>query len=293
MSSFVSDDVAKSCAYGDEALSRIACGVVYVRCRCDVRVGDASARLFLFRRGGGSERATPRSLGGSRRARVENSPGGLGGRAVDAGADRRSRACLELRETRAGSSRSRPASPSCRPTSRVVEWVGTREKKPRVASYLALRYVLRVRGERPEHAFRVRALVRVMAVVHHVAQLLELPERLRHGASPESRHRRRRKPKRCTSTKRGSRSDPGGAIAACARASVRPRRCAVAALDSRRRVPTTPTRTPRRSAAVPTVWRASGSAQTLSQCFGLSVLSPCAAFRGSDASDDERAGVGV
>ena len=84
------------------------------------------------------------------------------------------------------------ASPARRPTSRVVEWVGTREKKPRVASYLALRYVLRVRGERPEHAFRVRALVRVMAVVHHVAQLLELPERLRHGASPESRHRRRR-----------------------------------------------------------------------------------------------------
>lgn len=219
----------------------------------------------------------PRGIEAS--ARLE--PGGLGGRAVDAGADRRSRACLELRETRAGSSRSRPASPSCRPTSRVVEWVGTREKKPRVASYLALRYVLRVRGERPEHAFRVRALVRVMAVVHHVAQLLELPERLRHGASPESRHRRRRKPKRCTSTKRGSRSDPGGAIAACARASVRPRRCAVAALDSRRRVPTTPTRTPRRSAAVPTVWRASGSAQTLSRgsASGLGSQSVCSFSR--------------
>jgi hypothetical protein len=36
VSSFVSDDVAKSCAYGDVALSRIACGVVYVR--CDVRI---------------------------------------------------------------------------------------------------------------------------------------------------------------------------------------------------------------------------------------------------------------
>ena len=52
VSSFVSDDVAKSCAYGDEALSRIACGVVYVRCRRDVRVRDVSARLFLFCRGG-------------------------------------------------------------------------------------------------------------------------------------------------------------------------------------------------------------------------------------------------
>jgi hypothetical protein len=218
-------------------------------------------RVF-FCRGGRSERASPRSLGGSIEASARLEPGGPGGRAVDAGADRRSRACLELRETRAGSSLSRPASPSCRPTSRVVEWVGTREKKPRVASYLALRYVLRVRGERPKHAFRVRALVRVMAVVHHVAQLLELPERLRHGASPESRHRRRRNvaPRRnadlgATPAGRSPRALAPGP----------PRRCAVAALDSLRRVPATTTRTPRRSAAVPTVWRASGSAQTLSR----------------------------
>jgi len=192
VSSFVSDDVAKSCAYGDVALSRIACGVVYVR--CDVRIRDVSARSSFFcllqKRRPKRTRFSSQPRGIEASARLE--PGGPGGRAVDAGADRRSRACLELRETRAGSSLSRPASPSCRPTSRVVEWVGTREKKPRVASYLALRYVLRVRGERPKHAFRVRALVRVMAVVHHVAQLLELPERLRHGASPESRHRRRR-----------------------------------------------------------------------------------------------------
>ena len=94
---------------------------------------------------------------------------------------------------------------------------------------------------------------------------------------------------RCTSTKRGSRSDPGGAIAACARASVRPRRCAVAALDSLRRVPATTTRTPRRSAAVPTVWRASGSAQTLSRgsASGLRLShGRSAAFRGSLLSDE-------
>ena len=72
MSSFVSDDVAKSCAYGDVALSRIACGVVYIRCRCDVRIRDVSARLYIFCRGGRSERASPRSLGGSRRARVSS-----------------------------------------------------------------------------------------------------------------------------------------------------------------------------------------------------------------------------
>ena len=164
--------------------------------RCDVRIRDVSARFVFFLVKIFFSRRLKRTFFSSQPRGIEASarlePGGPGGRAVDAGADRRSRACLELRETRAGSSLSRPASPSCRPTSRVVEWVGTREKKPRVASYLALRYVLRVRGERPKHAFRVRALVRVMAVVHHVAQLLELPERLRHGASPESRHRRRR-----------------------------------------------------------------------------------------------------
>ena len=215
--------------------------------RCDVRIRDVSARFVFFLVKIFFSRRLKRTFFSSQPRGIEASarlePGGPGGRAVDAGADRRSRACLELRETRAGSSRPRPASPSCRPTSRVVEWVGTREKKPRVASYLALRYVLRVRGERPEHAFRVRALVRVMAVVHHVAQLLELPERLRHGASPESRHRRRRNvpPRRKNADLRAT----GGAIAACARAPVRPRRCAVAALDSRRRVPTTPTRTPR------------------------------------------------
>ena len=134
------------------------------------------------------------------------------------------------------------ASPARRPTSRVVEWVGTREEKPPHATrrtYLALRYVLRVRRERPEHAFRVRALVRVVAVVQHVAQLLELRERLRHGArvSPEGTES-------STSGEKRISERLGGAIAVCGCASVRPRRCAVASLDNRRRVLTTPMRTP-------------------------------------------------
>lgn len=120
-----------------------------------------------------------------------------------------SRAPREELDTRRGPVRLARATTDSQ--SRVVEWVGTREEKPPHATrrtYLALRYVLRVRGERPEHAFRVRALVRVVAVVQHVAQLLELRERLRHGASPESRRRGRQKVP--PPAKSGSRSDSAG-----------------------------------------------------------------------------------
>ena len=52
------------------------------------------------------------------------------------------------------------------------------------AAHLALRDVLHVRGEGAEHPFGVRALIRVVAVVQDVAQLLELSQGLRHGAAP-------------------------------------------------------------------------------------------------------------
>ena len=115
MSSFVSDDVAKSCAYGDAALSRMACSSSrdrreVTRCRgvgvgqgLDVKTRDA--RDEKNRVGIGSVLSRPRRAsppqGIETRARLE--PHGPGGLAGDAGPDRRSGACLERRETSVGS----------------------------------------------------------------------------------------------------------------------------------------------------------------------------------------------
>lgn len=55
-----------------------------------------------------------------------------------------------------------------------------REAASRAAD-LALRDVVDVRAERRQDVLRVRALVRVVAVVQDVAQLLQLREGLRHG----------------------------------------------------------------------------------------------------------------
>lgn len=67
--------------------------------------------------------------------------------------------------------------------------------------YLALRYVLRVRAERPQYAFRVRALVLVVAVVQNVAQLLQLREGLRHCGRG---HRSRAMRNKVTAAKRNA-----------------------------------------------------------------------------------------
>ena len=70
---------------------------------------------------------------------------------------------------------------------------GKRTTGARDATHLALRDVLHVRGEGAEHPFGVRALIRVVAVVQDVAQLLELGQGLRHGAAPAGISTRARK----------------------------------------------------------------------------------------------------